>query len=305
MDIRQLNYFIQVADCGSYSLASQKLFVSQPALSKTIKNMEEELGITFFYTYQRRQHLTDAGQAFYDKASHLVKEYNALMETSYDGATINKGNITLGFTMASSTVILNSILTGFKSIFPMIDISIMDGDSSSLKENLMKNTIDAAFADTHYLKSDDKKHLDIYPLAECDLVVVASVNNPLSSRESLSYADLDGVDVVLYQREGSSNNELSYDLRATTAKPKIVFTSSQLLTIFDMVNINYGVTIVPYYVYERLQNPNIKAIPINDLSSKRTLSLIVKKSENRSRALNALIEYVIKQKQNNDLDDPQ
>jgi DNA-binding transcriptional LysR family regulator len=73
MDIRQLNYFIQVADCGSYSLASQKLFVSQPALSKTIKNMEEELGITFFYTYQRRQHLTDAGQAFYDKASHLVK----------------------------------------------------------------------------------------------------------------------------------------------------------------------------------------------------------------------------------------
>jgi DNA-binding transcriptional LysR family regulator len=72
-----------------------------------------------------------------------------------------------------------------------------------------------------------------------------------------------------------------------------------------MVKANYGVTVVPYYVYERLQNPDIKAIPINDPSSKRTLSLIVKKDDNRSRALNTLIEYVIKQMQNGDLDDPQ
>ena len=124
------------------------------------------------------------------------------MDASYDGASINKGNFAIGFTMASSSAILNSILTGFKGMFPMIDLSITDGDSSTLKENVIKNTIDAAFVDIHYLKNDDKKHLDIYPFAECDLVVVASVNNSLSSRESISYSDLDGKDVVLYQREG-------------------------------------------------------------------------------------------------------
>jgi DNA-binding transcriptional LysR family regulator len=153
------------------------------------------------------------------------------MDASYDGASINKGNIAIGFTMSSSSVILNSILTGFKGMFPMIDLSITDGDSSTLKENVIKNTIDAAFVDIHYLKNDDKKHLDIYPLAECDLVVVASVNNSLSSRESISYSDLDGKDVVLYQREGLPNNELSFDLKTAASKPKIVDTSSQLLTI--------------------------------------------------------------------------
>lgn len=52
MDIRQLAYFVQIAECGSYSLASQKLYITQPALSKVIKNMEEEMGFPFFYTYQ-------------------------------------------------------------------------------------------------------------------------------------------------------------------------------------------------------------------------------------------------------------
>ena len=50
MDVKQLNYFVQIAKYGSYSLASQKLYISQPALSKVIKNMEEEMGFTFFYT---------------------------------------------------------------------------------------------------------------------------------------------------------------------------------------------------------------------------------------------------------------
>ena len=78
MDIRQLHYFIQVADCGNYSKASQKLFISQPALSKTIKNMEEEMGFTFFYTHQRKQHLTDAGQAFYDKKGlNMIRRFSA------------------------------------------------------------------------------------------------------------------------------------------------------------------------------------------------------------------------------------
>lgn len=74
MDIRQLNYFVQVADCGSYSKAAQKLFISQAALSKTIKNMEEEMGFAFFYTHQRKQLLTEAGQAFYDKTVHFLGE---------------------------------------------------------------------------------------------------------------------------------------------------------------------------------------------------------------------------------------
>ena len=96
MDIHQLYYFVQVAECGSYSVAAQKLFVSQPALSKAVKRLEEELGFTVFYTYQKKQWLTDAGQVFYEKAIHLLKEYNDLLEITNDRAAINKGHINIG-----------------------------------------------------------------------------------------------------------------------------------------------------------------------------------------------------------------
>ena len=302
MDIRQLNYFIQVADCGSYSVASQKLFVSQPALSKTIKNMEEELGITFFYTYQRRQHLTDAGQAFYDRAVHLVKEYNSLMDTSYNEAGINKGHLSIGLSAFSGSPLLSHVIAKFSGMFPMVEISITESETSLLKDDVIKRKLDAAFIDNYYLRNDDKKLLDIYDLAESDLVIVASVNNPISSMKKISYTDLDGKDLIIYQRSDSPTGQLAFDFKVTTAKPKIVLASSQLHMIFDLVDADYGITIVPYYVFERLQKPGLVAVPISDPSSRRTISLIVKKDDNRSKLLNAFVKYASKREQYSDLD---
>lgn len=81
MDIRELKYFIQVAKDGNYSVAARKLYISQPALSKVIHKLEE-MGFEFFYTFQKRQNLTDLGMAFYEKAVRVVSEYEGLMETA-------------------------------------------------------------------------------------------------------------------------------------------------------------------------------------------------------------------------------
>ena len=102
MDIKQLNYFVQIAQCGSYSLASQKLYISQPALSKVIKNMEDEMGFSLFYTYQRKQKLTDAGQLFYDKAVKLLEGYNDLIQTTYVEECIDKGHVKIGLLLQAA-----------------------------------------------------------------------------------------------------------------------------------------------------------------------------------------------------------
>ena len=137
MDIRQLKYFVQVADSGPYSLASQKLFVSQPALSKTIKGIEEELGFTLFYSHQRRQYLTDRGQILYDKAVHLIKEYNSLMETAYDESGIEKGHLTIGMSGSTgSSSLFGHIYPGFAANHPMIDFTTVEKVTSILKEEI-------------------------------------------------------------------------------------------------------------------------------------------------------------------------
>lgn len=115
MDVKQLNYFVQIAKYGSYSLASQKLYISQPALSKVIKNMEEEMGFTFFYTYQRKQKLTDAGQAFYEKAVRLLDNYNDLIQTTYTEEGIDKGHLRIGLSVAGGGALFSHIVPGFNA----------------------------------------------------------------------------------------------------------------------------------------------------------------------------------------------
>lgn len=64
MDIRELKYFTQVVESASYSIAAEKLYISQPALSKVIQKLEKELGYKLFYTLQRQQRLTEEGTLF-------------------------------------------------------------------------------------------------------------------------------------------------------------------------------------------------------------------------------------------------
>ena len=291
MDIRQLHYFIQVADCGNYSKASQKLFISQPALSKTIKNMEEEMGFTFFYTHQRKQHLTDAGQAFYDKAVHILKEYEALMNTEYEDTGVVSGHLTIGLSAAAGPALFAHVSPKFTSIYPLIDISLIEKDSSIIQEEVFKRNIDAAFVDLYYLNSEDSSLFDIFEVAKSELVAVVSTDNPLSEKKRIYFDDLDGKDIIFFQSDESSFGLLSIDLRSSKARPKMVMSSSQWHLIFDLVEADYGITIAPYYIYSKLSNPKLKAIPFDEPSSKRSIALITKKDENRSRALKAFIEF--------------
>ena len=291
MDIRQLNYFIQVAECGNYSKAAQKLFVSQPALSKTIKNMEDEMGFTFFYTHQRKQYLTDAGQAFYDKAVHVLKEYEALINTEYEDNGVVSGHLTIGLSTTAGPALFAHISPKFSALYPLIDISLIEKDSGTIIEELFKRNLDAAFTDLYYLTKEDYSLFDVFEVAKGDLVVVVPNDDSFSAKKRISYDDLDGKDIIFYQSDESSFGLFSIDLRASKARPKVVMSSSQWHLIFDLVEANYGITIAPYYIYTKLRTPNITAIPFDVPSSKRTLALIAKKDENRSKALKAFIEF--------------
>lgn len=291
MDIRQLNYFIQVADCGNYSLASQKLFVSQPALSKTIKNMEEELGFEFFYTYQRKQMLTDAGQSFYEKAVELLKQYNALMEMTYDEAGIDKGHINIGLSTAAGPALFGHIYPAFISEYPLIDFSLTERDTNILKEDILRKDIDMAIIDLRHMREDEMDTYEIYELVQSDLVVVTSVDNPFAKYDSISYADLDGNDLILYVNSSVGSDQMAHDLKNSNSKPNVVFSSSQWYLTFEMVAANIGSVIAPYYIFNKLKNPKITAVPMEGESGRRTIALITKRGENISRACRTFIDF--------------
>lgn len=292
MDIRQLQYFVEVADCGSYSLASQKLFVSQPALSKAIKNVEEEIGFSFFYTFQRKQKLTDEGKAFYEKTVKFLESYKDLIDTTYVDANVDKGHINVGLSIMGGPALFLHILPRFKERYPNITISIMERETTILKEELLKKTLDLAFIDLYHLKTpEDSDNFNIFPLVRSDMVVVTSVKNEMAKLHEVQYSELDEKQLILFNAGKGYSGQVENDMKKMGLRPNIVLSSSQWNLIMEMVSADMGVALCPYYIYKRFENPTICSVPLNEEMGKRVIGLIVNKESYRTRACSNFLQY--------------
>lgn len=292
MDIKQLNYFVQIAQCGSYSLASQKLYISQPALSKVIKNMEDEVGFSLFYTYQRRQKLTDAGQMFYDKAVKLLESYNDLIQTTYVEECVNKGHLKIGLSVAAGGALFSHIIPSFTKLYPQITFSILERETNILKEELLKKNLDAAYIDLyHFDTTDAKENFDVSKLFKTENVLVASVDNPITQRTDISYEELQEERLILYNGGKEVSSQVEQEMRKIGVSPNVAFVSTQWNFILDAVANNMGVVLCPYYIYSKYKNSQLTYIRMRSDQAYRQIGIITKKNEYRTRACTCFLEY--------------
>ncbi len=295
MDIRQLNYFVQVADCGSYSLASQKLFISQPALSKAIKNIEDEMGFSFFYTYQRRQRLTDKGQAFYDKVVKLLANYEELIQLTYLEAEIDKGHVSVGLSTAAGPALFAHIFPVFRKAFPQITFSVMEKETNVLKEAVMRKDLDAAYVDMSHVKEvEDTDNFEIYWLTRSDIVIVTNADSPLAQLNEARYTDLAGHPMIMFSGGKDFSNQVEGDMKEWGVKPEVVLASNQWNFIMDMIAGGMGYVLAPYYIYEKFKNPKLSCVLLDENTRQRDIALITKKGEYRSRACANFLAFASK-----------
>lgn len=135
-------YFLTIVEEGNLSLAAQKLFLTQPALSKYIARLEEELGVELFYHHSSPLKLTPAGAHYLEyirKAVHLEQQFKHTLAEMDNGPA---GELSIGLTSWLGTYILPSILPKFMKEYPDVEIRILEGKSSSLLNALEKNQID-------------------------------------------------------------------------------------------------------------------------------------------------------------------
>ena len=99
------------------------------------------MGFTFFYTYQRKQKLTDAGQAFYEKAVRLLDNYNDLIQTTYTEEGIDKGHLRIGLSVAGGGALFSHIVPGFNASYPQITFSILKKRLTFSKRNCLRRIL--------------------------------------------------------------------------------------------------------------------------------------------------------------------
>lgn len=119
MDIKQLNYFMAVAQAGSFSKAAENLTVSQPTLSVAVKKLEEELGVRLFYSFNREQRLTDEGLRLMNGARRLMDVYQQTVEDVRVMDHNTEGSFMLGLSPLFGACFFGDLLPAFAARIPI------------------------------------------------------------------------------------------------------------------------------------------------------------------------------------------
>ncbi len=236
MTFLQLKYFVSVCDNGSLSLASKCLFVTQPALSSAINNLEKEYNLKLFERKNNAMILTKDGEFFYEK-SKIILEHVDLFERDLNDLSMKKTTIRIGVPPMIGSFLFPKIYDQYMLKHEDAKFEIWEEGSLSIRNKILNNTLDLGFS---ILNDSEHEHYQREVILETELLFCVSKSNPISKKESLSIKDIQN-EPIIFMREGFFQSRLIKSMyNEIGLVPNIVLVSSQLLVIRNFIKINAG-----------------------------------------------------------------
>ncbi len=239
--LRQLEYVIAVADTGQFVEAARRCGVSQPALSKQVREVEEMLGAELFERTRPRVLVTAVGEEVVRRARRLLGEARELVEAAGATARVRGGTIRLGVIPTIAPYGLPGVVAKLRVLLPNVAFAIEERQTEVLLERLRAGTVDLALM---------ARPLDDQGLAGLDLVVepfvlVAPVGHPLAVHRPVRLQDLAGASLLLME-DGHCLRDQAIEVCAIAgAPPPTSVSAASVSTLVRMVESGLGPTLLP------------------------------------------------------------
>ena len=224
MELRQLHYFIAVAEALNFRKAAERLHITQPSVSRKVRQLEDELGVTLLIRDRKQVHLTDAGRNVLHKAKALLAEAAALAQSVHRTDPGERGSLKVGVGIPLAQSI-RGLVTAFARQFPKVDVQYQDVVFPAMQNRaLRKAEIDVGI----FWPPVDHTRLDSEPLFEERFWVVLPSSHPLAKRRKLRLKELAGQLLLLPNQTSSVNHKvlqmcreagLTLKTKGTTAVP--------------------------------------------------------------------------------------
>ena len=214
--LRQLRTFKTVADLNSFSLAAQRLRLSQPSVSYQVKELEETLGLPLLDRLGKRVQLTEAGSLLYGYVRQMLGVLDDATIAIEEMRGIARGSLRVGASTTVGIYLLPAALGAFKKLHPGLVISLEIGTRERVQEQVLRNELDLAVVGPA-LKDPD---LAVIPFLSDELIVVAPAGHHFAGKRSLTLKDLAQQPFVM--REAASGSRWSLEKAARKAGAKLV-----------------------------------------------------------------------------------
>ncbi len=256
MDLRQLKYFVTVAEERSFSKAALRLHVSQPPLSTQLKALEDELGVRLLDRTNRGVSLTAAGQVFYDEMRAVLARLERGKELARNAGRGDVGCLSIGFVSIADYGVLPPALKAFRSRYPGVEVQLHELTTDAQIREIRAARLDLGIG----LGPVDTAELSFEPLTRETLVLAAPAEHPLiGSDEAVDLKALASDSFILPPRDLAPG---LFDLvigqcRAAGFAPRITQQARQMQTVISLVACGMGVALVPSSV-QNLKRPGVQ-----------------------------------------------
>lgn len=268
MELRHLRYFVSVAEESVVRRAAALLHIAQPALSRQIQQLEQEIGVALFRREKRRIKLTPAGAAFLARARAILSDAEHAVAAAKAADRGEVGDLSIGFVESAAFGMLPDAVKRFRRQLPGVNVALWELVTNQQLRALHERKIDVGFLRTPI----DDSSIATRTVAREPLIAALPVVHRLARRSRIALSQLAGEPFILIPRTVGPNffDQLVGACRRAGFGPKVAQEAVQMGTIVNLVAIGLGVALVPAslknlrrsgVVYKRLTKP-----PIIDLS---------------------------------------
>lgn len=287
MDLRQLEMFQAIAEAGSFTKAGDRLHVSQSAISRQIKLLEEELGVQVLMRINKRVFLTETGQTLLKHCHRVFRDIEeAVLEVSANGQ-LNRGSLRIAGGMSVCTYLLPQLLKRYKTLYPNIKLTVSTGNSEPIIRQIRNNEIDLGFLTLPVVAND----LQVVSILREEMVVVTSIKHPLSVQRQITPQDIAAAPLILFERGSNTRKVIDQFFLDQHLTPQIIMEMENVEIIKPLVEIGLGITIIPYQsIVREVQAGKLHFSRIAGHRLYRDLGLVFLKMDYMPSALQEMIK---------------
>lgn len=271
MNLHHLKVFLAVAEAGSISAGAERLHISQPAVTREIRDLEARFDLRLFDRLPRGVQLTEGGLRLLDYAQRIFSLERAAERDLRDFAHLEQGELLLGASATLGAYLLPPLLTRFRALHPKVFVSLGVSNTDVVTRQLDEGSISLGFVEGPFAQADYAHRL----LARDALLPVASPRHPLASQATLRADQLQAY--PLYMREPGSGARVSIEqaYRAQGLEPRAGMAIGSTEALKRLLADGHGIAWLSQRVVEReLADGELCHLPVQDLQIERELHVL-------------------------------
>lgn len=289
VELRQLRYFVEVAEREHISEAAEHLHVAQSAISRQIANLEEELGTPLFERIGRNVKLTPVGKIFLEHCITALKGIDFAAKQVEEYLDPAKGTIKIGFPTSLASYVLPTVISAFKKEYPDISFHLRQGSYKYLIDAVKNRELNLALLGP--LPPKDEA-INTTVLFSENIHALLPATHPLAKKESINLVDLRHDQFVLFP-EGYILNKVAVDAcRSVGFIPNITTEGEDMDALKGLVAAGIGVTLLPESsLYDSTPRMTVK-VPIAIPNIRRTVGIIAPTSRDLAPSEEVFVKFI-------------